>query len=99
VEFFDVVVAVVCVAAAVLAVVTLTRASRLYDSIGRSGRFWLSDDEVPSAQSFRAAGEPDEDEVHQLLEAISAARRRRGEAPLGPDFLEQVRRETLGGPR
>jgi hypothetical protein len=97
-KLFDVVIAVVCVAAAVIAVVTLAQASRLYDSIGRFGGFWLSHDGQSSARSPEAAGEPDDEDVRQLLEAISAARRRRGEPPPGPEFLEQVRREALGRP-
>ncbi len=95
-ELFDVVIAVVCVAAAVIAVVTLAQASRLYDSIGRSGGFWLSHDGQSSARSPDVAGEQDDEDVRQLLEAISAARRRRGQPPLAPEVLEQVRREALG---
>jgi hypothetical protein len=98
VKLFDVVIVVVCVAAAVIAVVTLAQVSRLYDRIGRSGGFWLSHDGPPSARSPEAAGEQDDEDVRQLLEAISAARRRRGEPALGPEFVEQVRREALGRP-
>ena len=98
-ELFDVVIAVVCVTAAVIAVVTLAQASRLYERIGRSGGFWLSHDGHSSARSPDLAGEQDDEDMRQLLEAISAARRHRGEPPPGPEFLEQVRREALGAHR
>jgi hypothetical protein len=85
---FEIVLVAVCVVSAVIATLTFARASRLYDQIGRLGTYSMSTDEEP-----RTSRELVRDEVHQMVQAIAAAREARGEPP--PDLPELI--QELGG--
>ncbi len=82
---FEIVLVAVCVVSAVIATVTFARASRLYDQIGRLGTYSMSIEQEPSTPTRELV----RDEVHQMLQAIAAGRKARGEPPLDPSELMQ----------
>jgi hypothetical protein len=77
-DVFGVVVIVVSVAAAVVAALSYVRANRLFQQIGRMGALWIDERDRMSFEDYEAI----EEEMRQTLEAISAEREARGEAPL-----------------
>jgi hypothetical protein len=85
-EAFPIVLIVVVVVAIVVAVVTLIGTGKLYEGIGR-GAFALDQPDRPQGPepgSSAARAEADA-EIRQMLEAKSARREARGEAPLDVD--------------
>jgi hypothetical protein len=83
---FPIVLIVVCVVALVVAFATFVGAGKIYEGIGR-GAFALDEPERakgPEPGSSAARAEADE-EIRQMLEAKSARREARGEAPLDVD--------------
>ena len=82
VEPFGVVLIVVSVLAVIAAVFSYWGTGNIYKGLGRSGPFSMDDDDPrPSPTSPAEARE----ELRQLLEAKSARREARGEAPLDVD--------------
>ena len=81
-EPFGVVLIVVCVLAVIAAAISYWGTGNIYKGIGRSGPFSIDDAEPrPSPTSPAEARE----ELRQMLEAKSARREARGEAPLDVD--------------
>src|SRR3954452_15265895 len=86
-EAFPTVIIGVSIAAIVVAVIVAISSGGLYDRIGRGGTFGLDSDRPisgPAPGSAAARAEADE-EIRQLMEAKSARRVARGEAPLDVD--------------
>src|SRR5689334_9755212 len=89
-DAFPIVIIGVSIAAIVVAVVVSLASGGLYDRIGRGGTFGLDTDgpamgrSGPPPGSAAARAEADE-EIRQLVEAKSARRVARGEAPLDVD--------------
>jgi hypothetical protein len=80
---FPIVVIVICVVAVIVAFVTFVGAGKIYEGIGR-GAFALDESDRPKGPepgSGASRAEADE-EIRQMLEAKSALREARGEAPL-----------------
>jgi len=78
---------VICVVGAVIAVLSFWGSGRIYEGLGRTGGLSLDEPSArpaPRAGSAAANAEAQE-ELRQLLEAKSARRERRGEAPLDID--------------
>ena len=86
-QAFVVVVFVVVAVAVVVALLTLRGAGDAYRQVGRGG---LSLDRAPAPDDREA-------ELRQLLEASSARRERRGEAPLDVEAEVERRLRELGG--
>jgi hypothetical protein len=89
-EAFGTILVVICVIAVVAAAISYYGSGRIYKGLGRSGPFSMDDDEdrgrrarpaPPAAHSDPEAQE----EIRQMLEAKSARREARGEAPLDID--------------
>jgi hypothetical protein len=83
---FGIVIVVVAVTAGIVAIVVSVASGGLYERIGK-GAFSLDGEEArraPAAGSAAAKAEADE-EIRQLVEAKSARRVMRGEAPLDVD--------------
>ena len=83
---FPIVVIVICVLAIIAAAVTFVGAGKIYDNLGR-GAFALDESDRPRGPdpgSSAARAEADA-EIRQMLEAKSARREARGEAPLDVD--------------
>jgi len=76
-DAFGIVIVVVVIVGAIVAVITVAGTGRAYDDIGRGG---MSSEPAPQAESGAR-----EAEIRQMLEARSARRVRRGEAPLDVD--------------
>jgi hypothetical protein len=87
---FGTVIWVVCIAAAVIAVIALLSSSKAWEDFGK-GHLLMDNEAAPRPDAGTAAEERDE-EIRQMLEARNARRRRRGEAPL--DVEEEIRRLT-----
>jgi hypothetical protein len=82
VEAFGVVLIVVCVLAVIAAAISYWGTGNIYKGLGRSGQFSIDDEDPrPSPTSPAEARE----ELRQMLEAKSARREARGEAPLDVD--------------
>jgi valyl-tRNA synthetase len=85
---FPIVVITVCIAALVAAFIAFIGSGKLYESIGKGGLTFDSEDaetdRVPAPQSAAARAEA-EAEIRQMVEAKSARREARGEAPLDVD--------------
>ena len=77
----------ICVVGAVVAVLSFWGASSIYDGLGRTGGLALDEpDARPQPKpGSAAAGAEAQEELRQLLEAKSARRERRGQAPLDID--------------
>src|SRR4051812_18833027 len=84
---FGTVLILICVAGAVVAVLSYWGSSAIYDGLGRTGGLALDEpDARPQPKpGSAAAGAEAQEELRQLLEAKSARRQRRGEAPLDID--------------
>ena len=87
-DAFGIVIIAVVIVGAIVAVITVAGTGRAYDDIGRGG---MSSEPVPQAESGAR-----EAEIRQMLEARSARRVRRGEAPLDVDA--EVAALTRGAP-
>ena len=83
---FPIVLIVVCAVALVVALVTFVGTGKIYEGIGR-GAFALDEPEQPKgpAPGSSAARAEADAEIRQMLEAKSARREARGEAPLDVD--------------
>ncbi|MDQ3588392.1 MAG: hypothetical protein M3375_08600 [Actinomycetota bacterium] len=77
---FGTVLIVICVVGTVVAVLSFWGSGSIYEGLGRSGGLWL--DEPDTRPRPRSAGAEAQEDLRQLLEAKSARRERRGEAPL-----------------
>ncbi|HTX31209.1 MAG TPA: hypothetical protein VMD09_07475 [Solirubrobacteraceae bacterium] len=86
---FGTVLWVVCIAAAVIAVIALLSNSKAWEDFGKG--HLLMDKEAPRSSSGTAVSERDE-EIRQMLNARNARRRRRGEEPI--DVEEELRQLT-----
>jgi hypothetical protein len=78
VETFEIVVIVVAVASAVIAIVFAAKAGSAYKRVGRLGDFWLDTDKDGDSTSARDLVRED---IEQMLAAIEAGRRARGDRP------------------
>jgi hypothetical protein len=88
VDAFGTVLIVTVVIAAVAAAISFYGSGRIYRGLGRSGPFSLEEDDWPrTAPPPRGAAADAEarEEIRQMLEAKSARREARGEAPLDID--------------
>jgi hypothetical protein len=88
VEAFGTVLIVVCLLAVVAAAISYWGTGRIYSGLGRSGPFSMEDEaEAPRAPvPARPASDAEaREEIRQLLEAKSARREARGQAPLDVD--------------
>jgi hypothetical protein len=87
-EAFGTVLIVVCVIAVVVAVASYWGSGAIYSGLGRSGGLSMEDEggrrPAPTPHSPAAMAEAQE-EIRQLLEAKSARREARGQAPLDID--------------
>jgi hypothetical protein len=81
---FEIVTVVVCVVSAVIAAVSFVRGLKLYDKIGQLGTFAMTHDEEPSAATRELVRE----EVRQMLDALSQARKARGERSSAAELLD-----------
>jgi hypothetical protein len=82
VEAFGTVLIVVCVLAVVAAAISYWGSGKAYSGIGRTGGLSM-DEDMPRASAPAPAGGPEaREEIRQLLEAKSARREARGQAPL-----------------
>jgi hypothetical protein len=86
---FGVVIWVVCIAAGVIAVVSLFSSRKTWDDFGRD--HLLLDSEAQASAGAGSSAERDE-EIRQMLEARNARRLRRGEAPI--DVEQELGRLT-----
>ena len=88
VEAFGTVLIVVCVLAVVAAAVSYWGTGRIYSGLGRSGPFSMEEegDAARGPAPARPASDAEaREEIRQLLEAKSARREARGQAPLDVD--------------
>jgi hypothetical protein len=95
---FGTVLIVISLLAVVVAVISFWGSGKIYRGLGRSGPFAMDDESgrrpVPAPQSPAAQAEARE-EIRQMLEAKSARREARGEAPLDIEAeIEQLLRPT-----
>jgi hypothetical protein len=80
---FGTVLVVVCVIAIVVAVASFWGSGRIYQGLGRSGALSMDGERSRPARSPPRATSPEaREEIRQVLEAKSARREARGEAPL-----------------
>jgi hypothetical protein len=85
VDAFGTVLIVVCVLAVVAAAISYWGTGRIYSGLGRSGPFSM-EDEAPRGTAAQPATDAEaREEIRQLLEAKSARREARGQAPLDVD--------------
>jgi hypothetical protein len=84
---FGTVLIVVCVIAVVVAAFSFRGSGKIYRGLGRTGPFSMDEDDAPRpAASSAAATSPEaREEIRQMLEAKSARREARGQAPLDID--------------
>jgi hypothetical protein len=83
-EAFGTVLIVICVIAAIVAALSFWGSGKIYRGLGRSGPFAMDEPDrvrVPPPSSPAAQAEARE-EIRQMLEAKSARREARGQAPL-----------------
>ena len=85
---FGTILIVICVVAVVVAAISFYGSGRIYKGLGRSGVFSMEDEDDdgrPAKQAAPPAAPTDpvaQEEIRQMLEAKSARREARGEAPL-----------------
>jgi hypothetical protein len=90
---FGTVVWVVCIVAAVIAVLGLLSSQKTWDEFGKGHLTMDSETTTSRRPNTSAAGLQERDEeIRQMLEARNARRRRRGEPPIDVD--EELRRLT-----
>jgi hypothetical protein len=85
VEAFGTVLIVVCVLAVVAAAVSYWGSGSIYKGLGRTGSLSMDEDDPGAAPPAPADGPEAREEIRQLLEAKSARREARGQAPLDVD--------------
>jgi hypothetical protein len=90
VEAFGTVLIVVCLLAVVAAAISYWGSGKIYSGLGRSGVFSMDEDESGGRSAAPATSSPGgqaeaQEEIRQMLEAKSARREARGEAPLDVD--------------
>ena len=86
-EAFGAILISICVVAVLVALASYWGSGKLYRGIGRTGSLTMDEPDLrpaPKAGSAAAQAEANE-EIRQLLEAKSARREKRGEAPLDID--------------
>jgi hypothetical protein len=87
-DAFGTVLIVICLIAVIIAAISFYGSGRIYRGLGRTGPFSMDEDEgrpaAPPPQGAAADAEARE-EIRQMLEAKSARREARGEAPLDID--------------
>ena len=87
-EAFGTILVVISAIAVVVAAISFYGSGRIYKGLGRSGPFSMDDDDADKGRRARpaqpaAASDPEaREEIRQMLEAKSARREARGEAPL-----------------
>jgi hypothetical protein len=87
-EAFGTIVIVVCLVAVVVAAFSFYGSGRIYKGLGRTGPFSMDDEDDgdrparPAPQAAPANDPVAQEEIRQMLEAKSARREARGEAPL-----------------
>jgi hypothetical protein len=91
-EAFGTVLLVVCIGAAIAAVIGLISSRRTWDDFGKSRLLLDSDISRGSSHSSPAALRERDEEIRQMLEARNARRARRGEPPL--DVEEELAKLT-----
>jgi hypothetical protein len=89
---FEIVVWVVCITAAVLALIALASTGKTWDDFGKHRLTLDSEGPRDSAHGSGAALRERDEEIRQMLEARNARRARRGEQPL--DVEEELSRLT-----
>jgi hypothetical protein len=82
VEAFGTVLFVVCVLAVVAAAISYWGSGNIYKGLGKTGGLSIDEDEPRAAAPSPAGGAEAREEIRQLLEAKSARREARGQAPL-----------------
>jgi hypothetical protein len=88
---FGVVIWVVCILAAVIAVLALLSNRGTWDDFGK-GHLTLDSEAMPTPRAGSAALRERDDEIRQMLEARNARRLRRGEDPI--DIEQELNRLT-----
>jgi hypothetical protein len=98
---FGTILILICVVGAVVAVLSFWGSSAIYDGLGRTGGLALDEpDTRPQPKpGSAAAGAEAQEELRQLLEAKSARRERRGEAPLDIDAEMALLTKPVSTPR
>ena len=87
-EAFGPVLIAICVVAILFAAASYWGSGKLYRGIGRTGALSIDEDEAPARPAPAARGAADaeaQEEIRQMVEAKSARRERRGQAPLDVD--------------
>jgi hypothetical protein len=86
-EAFGTVLIVICVLAVIVAALSFRGSGNIYKGLGRTGPFSMDEDDVPRPPPTSAAANSPEarEEIRQMLEAKSARREARGQAPLDVD--------------
>jgi hypothetical protein len=87
-EAFGTVLIVICVIAVIVAALSFRGSGAIYKGLGRTGPFSMDEDDAPRAPAptSAAAQSPEaREEIRQMLEAKSARREARGQAPLDID--------------
>ena len=87
-ETFGTVLIVICVIAVIAAALSFRGSGAIYKGLGRTGPFSMDEDDAPRtpAPTSAAAQSPEaREEIRQMLEAKSARREARGQAPLDID--------------
>lgn len=87
---FETVLWVVCIAAAVVAVVALISTGKTWQDFGKNGLLMDSELRRTPTSGTPAADQEREEEIRQMIEARNARRRRRGEEPL--DLEQEIAR-------
>jgi len=87
-EAFGTVLITICVIAVIVAALSYRGSGKIYKGLGRSGTFSMDEGETrprPAATSAAANTAEAREEIRQMLEAKSARREARGQAPLDVD--------------
>jgi hypothetical protein len=95
-ESFGVVLIAVSIIAVIVAALSFYGSGKIYKGLGRSGAFTMDEPERPKGpQPMTAASRAEaEEEIRQMLEAKSARREARGQAPL--DIEAELETLTAG---
>jgi hypothetical protein len=82
VEAFGTVLIVVCLLAIVAAAISYWGSGNIYKGLGKTGGLSMDEDMPPASAPSPAGGAEAREEIRQMLEAKSARREARGQAPL-----------------
>ena len=94
---FGTIVIIIAVVAVLVALVSFWGSGRIYSTLGRSGGLTMDRERAPAASGGATRAEARE-EIRQMLEAKSARREARGEAPLDVEAeLEALTRPAAAG--